>query len=674
MSPLETKIRALVAALDESALEALASKGLVRRAQKDLERGVAVQIEGEDANAIFVKVEQFKVSLPEAGPARAKCSCPAAGVCQHILTAVLFLQRESSAKNEDSVEPASTGSIEQELLSFTREQLEAWAGKPTFRGALQLAAQSSIEIKAERGLVIRFPAINAQCYCAPGSGLDGIIVSGSAKDERRIAVAAVIAFQKLKGVTWEMPQGAGVTPEESEGAPRSRKEVLEVSQQLLAEMLDNGLARVSSAVQQRLATLAVSAIGVNLPRLSLELRGLSDECSLVVSRDARSDTGRLLDRMAHAHALCTAIQLGSSDPRPDLVGWHRTHYDEIGHLDLMGVAAWPWRTASGYAGLTVLFWDGAGKCWNSWSESRPLQQRFFDPVARYTQPGPWEGAESPRQLARSAFRLMHARRNPANRLSASGKSRVLVTCPADLQGLPVIEDWQKLLQPSDAQISVGLKEANPLNSIFAIKPTEWGQRGYDPIRQLFGWWLVDSQQKPLLLELGFDKLSEPAIKYLEGVSADSLKGAILIGRLQPSPGGKTFHPHTIRLRDGTVTHLFLDTAKSVAATPPKLATVEEDDDWESEEEADAPVTAFDPATNALFNELEEALLAIAETGIAGLNPLRIERIRQIEPRATRSGLECLAGAMANVINHRRADTVLRCAYVAKLHRLAEASA
>lgn len=46
-------------------------------------------------------------------------------------------------------------------------------------------------------------------------------------------------------------------------------------------------------------------------------------------------------------------------------------------------------------------------------------------VRHLTQSGPWEGAESPRQLARSAFRLMNARRNPGNRLSGSSKSRVL---------------------------------------------------------------------------------------------------------------------------------------------------------------------------------------------------------------------------------------------------------
>jgi uncharacterized Zn finger protein len=46
-------------------------------------------------SALRVRVGDFEVTLPESGPATASCSCPAAGVCQHILSAVLFLQKEA---------------------------------------------------------------------------------------------------------------------------------------------------------------------------------------------------------------------------------------------------------------------------------------------------------------------------------------------------------------------------------------------------------------------------------------------------------------------------------------------------------------------------------------------------------------------------------------------------
>ena len=671
MSPLETRLRALVAGLDASALEALGSKGLLRRAQKDLERGVPIRIDREDQGALFLKVDQFEVSVPEAGPAKAKCSCPAVGVCQHILAAVLFMQRERPGPASDLAEPAATAPGFPELLSFTREQLESWAGKPSFRAGLQLALQSGAEIRLEKGLIIRFPTINAQCHYAPGGGLDGIIVSGSTKDERRVAVAAVIAFQRKNGVAWEALAGQGATLEESSGAPRHRGEVIEVAQQLFNEMLDNGLAHISSAMQQRLATLAVSAVGVNLPRLSLLLRGLADECRLALGRDARSDLGRLLTRMAYAHALCSALQAGGPDPRPDLVGWHRTHYDEIGHLDLAGVAAWPWRTSSGYSGLTLLFWDRAARWWNSWSESRPLQQaQVFDPVARYHQPGPWEGAESPWSLARSCFRLMNARRNPNRRLSGSSQSRVLVTGPARVQeqGLPIIEDWTQLLLPLEAQLSVGLREPNPLEAIFVLKPAAWPERRYDPVTQAFTWLLLDAGRRPLLMELAFDSVSESAIKYLEGVPAGSLPGALVIGRVQRTPRGLSLLPYSLHPAKGEATHLALDTVTPGAAQPPAAQAAEEDEAFEVPEENESGI-ALSPVFSRLLDDLDDLLLSMAESGIAGLSPVRLQRIEQVVPRLERMHLQTLATALTKVMAGPSSSAVLRCCYLSQLHRL-----
>ena len=674
MTSAEAKLRALVASLDDPALEALASKGLLRRAQKDLDRGVHIAIEREDQGAISVRVEQFEVVIPEAGPAKATCSCPAPAICQHILTAVLFLQRQT--------EPATStpqNTAEQELLSFTADQLETWAGKQTFRAALELASRTPAEASAERGVTIRFPALNTQCHYPPGAGLDGIIVAGTSKDIKRVAIAAVIAFQKLKGITWEAPAAAPAVLEEATGAPRSRSEVIDSALQLFSELLDNGLARISSAAQQRLATLSVSALGVNLPRLSLILHGISDECALALARDANSDLGRMLGRMSNAYALCSALRQNPADTRPDLVGWRRTRYDEVGSLDLLGVSAWPWRTASGYAGLTLLFWDTAGKTWHSWTESRPTQRERFQPVARYTQPGPWEGADSPRQLARSSFRLMNARRNPDHRLSGSSRSRVLVTGPSDLaaNGPPILTDWTQLSSALQSKDQLGLAEGNPLDGLFVVKPTVWGPRVFDPLTQLFSWPLLDAHSRLLLIEIGFDAFSEPCIRHLERTPPESFQGAVLVGRVQRSanrtPAVLALRVYSIHRADGEVVHLWLDTVAHFAAQPAAPVSAEEYEGFEDEQQ-DEPETAYSPGLNRLLDEADEALLILAESGISGASPLRVERLQPIAARAERFGLAAMAAGLRNVATRPQASTVLACAYLTQLHRRAMSSA
>ena len=343
MSALEAKLRKLAASLDTAALEALASKGLLRRAQKDRERGLSVAVAGETATELRVRVGDFEVSLPESGPANAKCSCPAAGVCQHIILSILYLQEGEMAPPADSPlpgQPPESASAAGELMAVSPEFLEKWAGKPAFRAGTTLAARITPVIVATRAVQVRFPDQNLEVHFAPGAGLDGAILSGGRSDPRQFVVAAVVAFQQARGIEWPALPAAGAL-EAVAGAPRTRAEVLESCQRLLEENLDGGLSRLSDAHQQRWATLAVSALSVNLPRLALLLRGLGDEAELFLARDARSDPGRTLSRMAQAHALCTALQAGGETPRQDLVGWHRTRYDEVGNLDLIGAAAWP---------------------------------------------------------------------------------------------------------------------------------------------------------------------------------------------------------------------------------------------------------------------------------------------------------------------------------------------
>jgi hypothetical protein len=265
---------------------------------------------------------------------------------------------------------------------------------------------------------------------------------------------------------------------------------------------------------------------------------------------------------------------------------------------------------------------------------------------------------------------MNARRNPGNRLSASTKSRVLVTGLANLQdhGLVGIKDWTQLLERVNTQTMIGLKETNPLDSIVALQPATWGERGFDSVTQVFTWVLGDAQQRPLLLEIPFEEYTEPAINILEEVSAESLRGALLIGRIQQSPRGLSLHPYSIHRQDGEIVHLCLDNAKPVAASVTAVRA-EDENGFESEEETEA-IAAFSPALGRLLDEVDDGLLALAEGGLAGLNPLRVERIRQVIPRADRLGLSGLASGLGQLGHRAEPRSVLRCVYIGQLHRRA----
>ena len=74
---------------DEAALIALANPGLVRRASK---LAADAQWVGEVTDRGVVKVGNVEVRLDGKGPQGARCPCPTAGTCVHILAGVLFLR------------------------------------------------------------------------------------------------------------------------------------------------------------------------------------------------------------------------------------------------------------------------------------------------------------------------------------------------------------------------------------------------------------------------------------------------------------------------------------------------------------------------------------------------------------------------------------------------------
>jgi hypothetical protein len=94
--------------LEDAALVALANPGLVRRAAK---LAGSVTLENGGARAL---VGEFAVELSERGPEAARCPCPAAGICVHVLAASMALRATAPADwaaCPDGQTPAGPGGI-----------------------------------------------------------------------------------------------------------------------------------------------------------------------------------------------------------------------------------------------------------------------------------------------------------------------------------------------------------------------------------------------------------------------------------------------------------------------------------------------------------------------------------------------------------------------------------
>jgi hypothetical protein len=113
-------------ALDADKLAALANRGLVKRATKDLAAGRSPTIRVEDDGTVVAEAGDVITRLPPETPLRdTPCSCPATKVCRHRVMAVLAYQRRAGDEERPAA-PArwSPARVDDAAL---RELLGRWA-------------------------------------------------------------------------------------------------------------------------------------------------------------------------------------------------------------------------------------------------------------------------------------------------------------------------------------------------------------------------------------------------------------------------------------------------------------------------------------------------------------------------------------------------------------------
>jgi hypothetical protein len=546
--PFLTKVQSVLQTLGDEALAALANKGLMRRAQKDLQATKPVVIAVEEGK-VRVQIADATVEVPEL-VAKSTCTCPATGICRHILGTLIYLRDDPELAAEALVQrtlelgdaertagaalPPSPAEV---LGNIGDEELQKWAGKGLYRKALKaLAAAPQVDIETAGALVIRFPARNITCRWIPSGGLLGMVCSCQAETVCEHVVTAVLAFQASLGNRQVVVETTAL--EESAGAPRTRAEVLASTGQVLREMVALGLARASEATVQRLITLAVSAHGVDLPRLERMLKSLADEVGLGLRRDAQASTSNLLALAARVEALRTALV---QNPVPALVGQHRSQYHDVGQIKLVGLGAQQWRSPGGYQGVTVYFWDESRKAWATWSESRPVDQPGFSPIGRFYGDGPWAGCPSPHEAARSVVRLSGAWRNPQGRISGRPATRAIVTGPSRPADVPgAITKWSALAERAKQLFGGRLQERTENLEIALLVPKVWGPASYDALQQELTCPVLDEEGRAIDLWLPFTELNETAVEILEKhdpANTFGLLGAVRLvaGRLCVQP-------------------------------------------------------------------------------------------------------------------------------------------
>jgi hypothetical protein len=522
----------------------------------------------------------------------------------------------------------------------TDQELQKWAGKALVRKATQaLAVGLQSQFEGDTPLVVRFPTWNVACRWMPGVGLAGMICSCHALGPCEHRVAAVLAYQAAHGQRQLDVQSAVL--EASAGAARTREEVLQSVGVVLREMVGLGLSRLSRSTEDRLRTLAVSAHGVDLPRLERVLRALADEVTLSLNRDAQAASDSLLGTASRIEALRSALVR----PTPELVGVHRSLYEKVGDIELIGLGARQWRTRSGYIGLTVYFWDKSAKNWATWTVSRPTSVPDFDPEKQYTQDGPWIGCNSPHEASRSILRVQGAWRNRMGRLSARSSTHALLRGPSDPSMVPGFINWAALTDRARGLFGGGLRERREQDEIVLLRPQAWGPSRFDPVRQELVRPVLDDAVRPLPLVLPHTAMTAEAVNALEQYQPSS--GCPVLGLLRLD--GERLWVEPIAFYVGQdVFNLTLDvsTRPKKKSAARQAAAANEGTAGEDEREENTDLAASASPLGLLLTRMAERLESAAEGGLRSVRD--IEVLRNLANQADALGLASCARPLARL--------------------------
>ena len=226
-------LEAMIRSHDAQALETLASRGLLRRAQRDLDSGKGELVSLEPGEA-SVSVDEHTVTLDAKGPLSSSCTCKAHGLCRHILLAVLLLREHFAKSAGDEDKPVSSALTE--VSAIPDEDIARFAGADWDKAVGLVADGLDVAVDDEGvNVTVRMKELNAQVTFIAGNALKGAAYKGPKTRKRLLVTSAAILLRQREGAS---PAGMP-----SASAPGIATEFIDYAQETIGRAVSATLPR-----------------------------------------------------------------------------------------------------------------------------------------------------------------------------------------------------------------------------------------------------------------------------------------------------------------------------------------------------------------------------------------------------------------------------------------------
>lgn len=572
-----------IKAIDDDYLIGLSNKGTVKRAYKDME-GMSTEpvMTDEEISCDFDGLK-CKTIMPLSD---STCSCPQIGICRHIVTLVLLAKKKLEAEADDNGDSENGGSADSredasrksddctkeevcgkndcDRKTENRETSGSNNAEPEKTINLgELALKEAAEFPLEE--ILKKMTLKNLSSCIeriennvlPKITKGQIITVEDVTDESVVKLIHPLSASgcschkqglcphKLKALLFvkysekmtELSEIKNYLSESSEQnfdleqIEKTEKRIKNV----LIELINTGLARLSPGMKDRLFELALTAHNAGMANAENYLRELGNLAEKYQSKSAEISNEQLTEKTV-------SIYLSEN-----MKGEFRSEYSPVRDLYLVGLGARSFHSSAGYAGDSIYFIDKNTGAYYSFTNARA---DFYDGKSRRgggDVPSPWNLGMSFKGLVGGCVKIYYGKVNKAHRLSSSTETR------AEMAGSlgNVKEELQKYIYEDFSELWKDYFQADSdpeaeHEKLIMIRPDRLCDMKYDITTQKLQGVMVDGCGRKIRVSLQYKKEEATAIRSLEKLAEKlEIKGGkppVFLGIVYISEEKVMFYP------------------------------------------------------------------------------------------------------------------------------------
>lgn len=510
----------------EDFLVTLANKGLYKRALKDLEGTVQIEITGSEP--FTIKLDDATVTLNE-NISQSTCSCPSKTVCKHVIMAILAASEYASVSDEaeppvtePSVTEPSITEPWQELKKADITVLRKQAGKKLFEDTLKLIQDGWAADFAEgemleatintENITVYFPAQDSlnRAICKCGN-------AGLCK-HKLIAILSYLSRQNMLGESVEDNTPVSLITDET-------RKIMEAADRFVIHALEKGIISCGEKEAETAIQFSIHMESCGIGNLARMFRSLSSDLENMLAKHIGFNQITTFGRLSRLHNTMRLILNNTNDQQllGQLIEGTRSDYYTTPIGTFTGLGAYPWQTRSDYFGITAYFYYHEKQTICTFTSSMAGYYENTEQLAnlpnltrQYQRNDHWASNQSLSTLSLSTFTLRNFKLNRQNRLSSSSQTQCELTGKVTRDAILNTDDLKPLFDlatsENDRYNYFGKKTAD---HVVLIPFQDFANINFNHTEQVLYFSVETKENGDITGQLEYNEITKEAIKRME---------------------------------------------------------------------------------------------------------------------------------------------------------------